>query len=76
MGLISKVTLLGAGYVLGARAGKDRYFQIVDVAQRIAAHPEVQAYLDGTRPARAEPRPSLLQAVVRRAARGGRDALP
>ena len=45
MGLIGTATLLGAGYVLGARAGTSRYAQIVATARRVAARPEVQPYL-------------------------------
>ena len=46
MGLISTATLLGAGYLLGARAGTDRYHQIVAAARRLAARPELQPYLE------------------------------
>lgn len=45
MGLISKATWLGVGYVLGARAGTARYEQIVKAARRLAGRPELQAYL-------------------------------
>jgi len=45
MGLISKATLLAAGYVLGARAGTARYEQIVDAARKVASRPELQPYL-------------------------------
>ncbi len=36
--------LLGAvaGYVLGARAGHERYEQLVNTCQRVADHPAVQ----------------------------------
>lgn len=33
---------LGAGYVLGARAGRERYEQIVSLAKRVAASPPAQ----------------------------------
>jgi len=42
---MSKLLLLAAGatgYVLGARAGRDRYDQIMDQAQRFRANPKVQ----------------------------------
>lgn len=42
---MSKFTLLlgfGAGYVLGARAGRERYDQIVAQAQRVWRDPRVQ----------------------------------
>ncbi len=45
MGLISKAAVLGVGYVLGARAGRERYDQIVDVVSRAAARPELAPYL-------------------------------
>jgi hypothetical protein len=43
---MSKLTLLtaaAAGYVLGARAGRERYEQIADAARRVAGNPRVQA---------------------------------
>ncbi len=42
---MSKLLLLAAGatgYVLGARAGRERYDQIVDQTQRLRANPKVQ----------------------------------
>jgi hypothetical protein len=30
------IAVFGAGYVLGSRAGRERYTQIVEVAQRLA----------------------------------------
>ena len=43
-GDVMKVFLLGAaiGYVLGARAGRDRYDQIVRTYRRLLDHPAVQ----------------------------------
>lgn len=41
-----KLTLLaaaGAGYVLGARAGRQRYEQIAAVASKVRRNPKVQA---------------------------------
>ena len=46
MRLIRSATLFGAGYLLGARAGTDRYDQIVATARRVAARPELQPYLE------------------------------
>jgi hypothetical protein len=43
---MSKLTLLtaaAAGYVLGARAGRERYEQIADGARKLAGNPRVQA---------------------------------
>ncbi len=45
MGLISKAAVLGVGYLLGARAGRERYDQVVDVVSRAAARPELAPYL-------------------------------
>jgi hypothetical protein len=42
---MSKLTLLvaaGAGYVLGARAGRQRYDQIAATARKVAGNPKVQ----------------------------------
>ena len=39
---LSLLTAFGAGYVLGARAGKDRYDQIAAGVQDLAATPAVQ----------------------------------
>lgn len=42
---MSKLVLLGvgaAGYVLGAKAGRERYEQIVRAAQRVRNDPKVQ----------------------------------
>lgn len=47
--MIRKLTLVaafGAGYVLGAKAGKGRYDQIVAGVQDIAAKPAVQSATD------------------------------
>ena len=41
-----KMTMLvsgGIGYVLGARAGRERYAQIVTAAQKVKGNPTVQA---------------------------------
>lgn len=43
--MMKKMTLLtaaGVGYVLGTRAGRERYDQIVAGVQRIAGNPKVQ----------------------------------
>lgn len=39
----------GAGYVLGARAGRERYEQIVRAKNRVAADPRVQQAADRAR---------------------------
>lgn len=40
---LSNLVYAGAGYVLGARAGQERYEQIVRVARRFAGSQTVQA---------------------------------
>ena len=52
--MASKLTLLagfGAGYVLGARAGRGRYDEIVGKARDVWQDPRVQDKLPGTTPA-------------------------
>lgn len=40
---LSNLVYAAAGYVLGARAGRERYDQIVSVARRVAGSQTVQA---------------------------------
>jgi hypothetical protein len=40
---LTLLTFFGAGYVLGARAGRERYEQIVATASRVKGNPTVQA---------------------------------
>jgi hypothetical protein len=40
---MSNLAYLAAGYVLGARAGRERYDQIVSIARRIAGSQTVQS---------------------------------
>lgn len=40
---LSHLAYAAAGYVLGARAGRDRYDQIVSIARRIAGSQTVQS---------------------------------
>ena len=47
--MFSKTSLLvgfAAGYVLGSRAGRERYEQIKSGASRVASNPKVQAAAD------------------------------
>ncbi len=46
MGKITMLAAGAAGYVLGARAGRDRYEQIVSQAQSVWGNPRVQARKD------------------------------
>ena len=43
MSKLFTLTVFGAGYVLGARAGRERYEQIASGAKRVAGNPTVQA---------------------------------
>jgi hypothetical protein len=55
---MGKLTLglgFGVGYVLGARAGKDRYQQIVQSAQGLLGRPEVQQTISKARDAAPAP---------------------
>ena len=45
MRLIRNTILIGAGYVFGARAGTQRYDEIVRAARALGARPEVQTYV-------------------------------
>jgi hypothetical protein len=42
MGIIKSAVILGGGYVLGARAGRDRYEQLRQKAEQLLQRPEVQ----------------------------------
>ncbi len=47
--MMKKLMLLGAGavgYVLGARAGRERYDQIAEQAQKLRTNPKVQEKVD------------------------------
>ena len=47
--MIKKLILLGAGavgYVLGAKAGRERYEQIAEQAQKLRTNPTVQQKMD------------------------------
>ena len=46
MSKLSLIAGLGVGYVLGARAGRERYEQIKAGAQKVARHPRVQSAAD------------------------------
>lgn len=63
---LRKLTLLialGAGYVLGARAGRERYEQIADGARRFAGNPKVQAAADKAQETVAQQAPVVASAV-------------
>jgi hypothetical protein len=63
---MSKLTLLAAGaagYVLGARAGRERYEQIADGARRFAGNPKVQAAAERAQETVAQQAPVVASAV-------------
>lgn len=43
------LTAAAAGYVLGARAGRDRYHQIKNAADAVRRNPKVQSVVDDVR---------------------------
>ena len=44
---LSTVAMFGAGYVLGTRAGQQRYEQLRDVARRVAGELDVSSIRNG-----------------------------
>ena len=60
MGKVTFALGLGAGYVLGARAGRARYDQIQQAATRLTGRPEVQEAVGKVR----DSLPSTLQSTV------------
>ena len=67
MGKLSLGLGLGVGYVLGARAGRDRYEQIVQAAQGFLGRPEVQQAVEQVRAAA----PAPLQGSIDKLTGGG-----
>lgn len=68
--MMKKLTLLAAGaagYVLGARAGRERYDQIVAGAQRFAGNPKVQAAAHRAQDTVAQQAPVVADAVKEKA---------
>ena len=70
---MSKLTLLtaaAAGYVLGARAGRERYEQIAAGARTIARNPKVQSAKQQTQSAAAEKAKQAAATVSEKVGRG------
>lgn len=68
---MSKLSLLaaaGVGYVLGARAGRERYEQIAGGARRVAGNPTVQAAATKAQDTVKEQAPVVASAVKDKAA--------
>jgi hypothetical protein len=60
---MSLLVAAGAGYVLGARAGRARYEQIAGAARRFAGNPKVQAAAGRAQETVAEQAPVVASAV-------------
>jgi hypothetical protein len=60
---ISLLVAAGVGYVLGARAGRERYEQIADGARRVAGNPKVQAVAGKAQETVAQQAPVVASAV-------------
>jgi len=68
--MMKKLTLLtaaGVGYVLGTRAGRERYDQIVAGVQRIAGNPKVQEAAHRAQDTVAQQAPVVADAVKEKA---------
>lgn len=62
--MLGVLAVLGVGYVLGARAGRQRYEQIVDTYRAVTAHPATRSAIDAGRRKLAEkvsPDPSMIE---------------
>ena len=76
---MSKIVTLAAaatGYVLGARAGRQRYEQIADQAQRLWHDPRVQKAAANAKDTAAEKAPLLKDKVAGKATSGSSDSSP
>ncbi|MCW1957958.1 MAG: hypothetical protein KIH64_005295 [Mycobacterium sp.] len=47
--MIGFVAVLATGYVLGTKAGRERYEQIAGAARAVAAHPATKTMIDAGR---------------------------
>lgn len=62
--MLGVLTVLGVGYVLGAKAGRKRYDQIVGTYRTVTAHPATRSMIDAGRRKIAErvsPDPSMVK---------------
>ena len=71
MGKVSLAIGLGVGYVLGARAGRERYEQIQQAATRLSGRPEVQQAVEKVRDSLPPQIQDAVDGVVQRASSGG-----
>ena len=68
MSKLFTLTVFSAGYVLGARAGRERYEQIAAGARRVAGNPKVQAASHKAQETIAQQAPVVAEAVKDKAA--------
>ena len=68
MSKLFTLTVFGAGYVLGARAGRERYEQIAAGARKVAGNPKVQAASSKAQETIAQQAPVVAEAVKDKAA--------
>ena len=68
MSKLFTLTVFGAGYVLGARAGRERYEQIASGARKVAGNPTVQAASSKAQETIAQQAPVVAEAVKDKAA--------
>ena len=68
MSKLFTLTVFGAGYVLGARAGRERYEQIASGARKVAGNPKVQAASSRAQETIAQQAPVVAEAVKDKAA--------
>ena len=62
--MIGYVAVLAAGYVLGTKAGRERYEQLVETYRAVTGHPATKSVIDAGRRKIAErvsPDPQLVQ---------------
>jgi uncharacterized iron-regulated membrane protein len=68
MSKLFTLSVFGAGYVLGARAGRERYEQIASGARKVAGNPRVQAASSRAQETIAQQAPVVAEAVKDKAA--------
>ncbi len=62
--MLGAIAVLGVGYVLGAKAGRKRYEQIVGTYRAVTGHPATRSAIDAGRRKIAErisPEPSMVK---------------
>ena len=65
--MIGYVAVLAAGYVLGTKAGRERYEQLVETYRTITGHPATKSVIDASRRKIAErvsPDPKLTEIEI------------